>query len=148
MDAWVLHAEIPRAVERAARPLQQETLRWLDETTVCVALEAEPPSQVRRKVERRLGQPVELRLDCEVAHYPLGRGYVVLTVQPPAEILEETLDAMKPAYHEVIRPADPQMAVRVCMPKLAVADPVSLAEALKAHGIGVLAVYEVGGCRR
>jgi hypothetical protein len=123
-------------------------VRWLDELSACVPLGVPPSEKIRKRVERRLGHPVEVRMDCEVAWYPLGRGYVVLTVQPPAEALPVALEELSPAYSEIVFPADPQAAVRVCLPKLAVADPLALAEAMKAQGIGVLATYVVGGCRR
>jgi hypothetical protein len=154
VDAWYLDADSPREALHAVRPLRRsqelewEELRWLDEMRVCVPLEVPPSTKLRQRVERRLGRPVEVRLDCEVAWYPLGRGYVVLTVQPPAEALPTALDELSPAFSEIVFPADPQAPVRVCLPKMAVADPLALAEALEAQGIGILAVYEVGGCRR
>lgn len=146
--AWVIEAEDPRDVQRALRVMKAEEARWIAETIACVAPGEPPGPKIERKVERKIGHEVELRLDCGVAFFPLGRGYVALTIEPPAMALEELIDGMRFAYHELIRPANLEEPVRVCLPLRAVADPLSLAEALKDQGIGVLAVYEVGGCRR
>ena len=150
-SAWVLHAEDPRDLGRALRVLGRLGTRRqiaLDRSTVCVELENPAPPAFHLKIGRRLDRPVEGRLDCDVAWYPTGSGYVAFTVTQPAPTLDEALESYGPAYREVIRPSDPALPVRICVPELAVADPLALAEAMKAQGIGVLATYEVGGCRR
>lgn len=150
-SAWVIHADGEREMRRAVRLTERiGTTRAvvLDHTTVCVEL-ADPPSGVlQQRVARRSGGPVESRLDCDVAWYPVGRGYVAYSVSQPAPAIEGVLDDYGPIYLEVVRPSDPWAPARICVPRLAVADPLALAEALKAQGIGVLATYEVGGCRR
>lgn len=150
-SAWVFHAEGEREMRRAGRLVGRIGVTReiaIDRTTFCVEL-ADPPSDtLQLRLERRLDGPVEPRLDCDVAWYPLGRGYVAYSVTQPAPSLEAVLEEYGPIYLEVVRPSDPAQPVRVCLPMLAVADPLALAEALEAQGTGVVATYEVGGCRR
>ncbi|MEZ4234901.1 MAG: hypothetical protein R3F59_01795 [Myxococcota bacterium] len=151
--AWVLQAPEPRRRQRAVRALTRhaDVARTvpLSRSTVCVQLAApEVPAKLARKVQRKLGAEVELRLDCDVAWAPMGRGFVLLVVEQPADALETVLAAARPAFHDIAWPSDPAAPVRVCVPRPSMADPLSLAEALRAQGIRVSAVYEVGGCRR
>jgi hypothetical protein len=151
-SAWVLADEDPRRLKRALRAVRRgaevSRILPLSRSQLCVELEAAPPERVGRRVARRLEGEPELRLDCDVAWAPVGRGFVLLTVTQPAHALVAALDSQAIAFRDVAWPHDVAQPVRVCLPRLAMADPLSLAEALKAQGIGVEAVYEVGGCRR
>ena len=151
-SAWVLESEesgaLRRAV-RATRALDPERTVTLDERTVCVQLGDEPPLPPRR-VERRLGHPVETRMDCDVARYAEGRGYYVLIVGRPDvdDGLDAILDAEGLAYREIVRTsllADP---ARVCVPVPAVVDLEALSVAIRSAGLPMLAIYEVGACSR
>jgi hypothetical protein len=146
VTAWVLEAPTNRALRAAARAEGEPVP--LGPTTFCVPLAGGPSEVVRRRVERRLGAPVEARANCDVAWYPVGRGYVALVVGAPADGLEEALDAWSPAYREVNRPLDPAARVRVCLPAGAVADPLALGADLRAQGYTVFGTWAVGACRR
>lgn len=159
---WVLHSgDDPRALRRAVRHVQHagatRTIA-LDRWTVCVEgaildshrTDAAGGGALRLRVgtERRLGGPVEVRQDCDVAWAPVGRGYVLLVVDQPAEQLEAALDDVGATARDIRRPSDPAEPVRLCLPERAVADPADLADALRDEGLVVRAVYAVGGCRR
>ena len=150
-SAWVLEAEgraLKRAV-RATKALDPQRVVALGERAVCVQLGAGalPPS---RKVERRLGHPVESRLDCDVARYAEGRGYYVLLVGRPdvEDGLDAVLDAEGLAYRETVRTAVVDEPARVCVPTAAVVDLRSLSEAIGTAGLPLVAIYEVGACSR
>lgn len=148
---WVLQADAPTRIERAARRLEQVGVeRWvvLRDGALCAELTDPPTDRLRDRVGSALGHPVEERLNCDVAAYPLGRGSVVWILDPPAEGLEALLDATHPVYREVVRPLTPEEPVRLCIPALAVAEPADLAAALHEAGYRVRGTYEVGGCRR
>jgi hypothetical protein len=150
----VLHSDDERALKRSVRKLRRqvgiERAVALDRWTVCVEPEDPPSARTGVRLQRRLGASIEARLDCDVAWAPLGRGFVLYTVAQPALApeLEAVLDASGPAFRDVIWPSDPAQPVRVCLPRLALADPLALVEAMRAQDLDVLAVYEVGGCRR
>lgn len=151
MSAWVLHAESEPDMRRALRYLERigtSRLVALDRSTVCAELSDPPSTTVRVRLERRLEGLVESRLDCDVAWYPAGRGFVAYSLSQPTDGIESVLAAEGPSYLEVVHPSNAWEPARLCVPRLAVADPLALAEAMKAQGIGVLATYEVGGCRR
>ena len=151
-DAWVLSVEDPRRLPAVMRVLDRgaEVTRPvpLSRAAVCVELGAPAPERLARRVARKLGADPELRLNCDVAWAPMGRGYVLLLVSQPAPNLEQELAAHHMAYHELSWPSVAADPVRLCLPRLALADPLTLADKLEAQGIGVQAVYEVGGCRR
>ena len=151
MSAWVLHAESESDMRRAMRLVERigiTRLVALDRSTVCAELSDPPSGTLRVRLERRLDGLVESRMDCDVAWYPAGRGFVAYSLSQPADGIETVLAEEAPSYLEVVRPSNTWEPARVCVPRLAVADPLALAEAMKAQGIGVLATYEVGGCRR
>ncbi|MEQ1502647.1 MAG: hypothetical protein ABMB14_10470 [Myxococcota bacterium] len=150
-SAWVMQADSPRDLARAvaaARAIGVSREVAFDRATVCLELDDAPSTKLAAKIERRLGGPVEARLDCDVAWAPLGSGFLLLTVDPPATELEAALDAAGPTFRDVIHPSDPDEVIRVCLPRLAVPDAVAFADHLREAGLGVRAVYEVGGCRR
>lgn len=149
--AWVLEAEgraLKRAV-RATKALDPERIVAVGESAVCVQLgEAAPPPP--RKVERRLGHPVESRLDCDVARYAQGRGYYVLLVGrlDVEDGLDALLDAEGLAYRETVRTSVLEEPARVCVPVAAVVDLRALSDAIVSAGLPLVAVYEVGACSR
>jgi len=148
--AWVLHADDPRRVERAARLVERTTDMLpepMDRYAQCVVLE-EPPVRLERRVARRLGRPVEERRDCDVAWFPLGRGWIGMLIEPPATALDELLDAAALPYVEVRRPSDATLPIRMCVAQAALRHPMALADHLSSEGVSVRAVYEVGGCSR
>jgi hypothetical protein len=138
-------------VQRAVRFLTRAGVRSvvdLGAGSVCADLRADPTDALRRKAERRLGGPVEARLRCDVAHYPLGRGFVVVLLGQPADGLDAALDAHRPTYREVVRPSGDTDLVRVCVPGAALGDPLALVADLRNDGFDVVGAFEVGGCRR
>lgn len=151
-SAWVLEADAPRALRRALRaaePLEPVRTVAIGENTVCVQLGDDPPPPPG-KLERRLGHPVEARLDCDVARYPEGRGYYVLLVgrDDVQDGLDAILDAQGLAYRETVRTSTLEDPTRVCVPVPAVADLDALAAAIRGAGLPLVAIYEVGGCSR
>ncbi len=102
----------------------------------------------RRRTERRAGAPVEERASCDVAWFPLGRGYAAVLIGPPANALEAWLDGAGLPYRELRRPSDPDETLRLCVPLLALPSTVAFAEDLRADGYEVRGMYEVGGCHR
>jgi hypothetical protein len=150
-SAWVLEADgraLKRAV-RATRALDPERVVPLDERAVCVQLGADAPAPPKR-LERRLGHPVEPRLDCDVARYAAGRGYYVLLVGrlEPQDGLDAVLDAEGLAYRETVRTSILEEPARVCVPVPAVADLEGLSVAIRSAGLPLVAIYEVGACSR
>jgi hypothetical protein len=151
-SAWVLEAKAPGALRRAVRAtkaLEPERTVALGERTVCVQLGADAPPPPRR-LERRLGHPVEARLDCDVARYAMGRGYYVLLVGRTDEDdgLDAVLDAEGLAYRETVRASTLGEPTRVCVPVPAVADLEALSVAIRSAGLPMVAIYEVGACSR
>lgn len=151
-SVWVLDAgdleidrsaRLARALARRGAATRALGSRW------CVAL---PPSfdaeRWRRRVERRLGRPVEERANCDVAWFPLGHGYAAVLVEPPAEDLEGWLDGAGLQYREIRRPSGGEAVVRVCVPLAALASPGGFADDLRGGGFEVRAMYEVGACYR
>jgi hypothetical protein len=150
-SGWVLYAEEGHHLERAARRVRRAgvvRLVPLAGGAVCAELSDPPSDAVRRRVEAALDREVEQRMNCDVAHFPLGRGFVVWFVDPPADGLEGFVDQQRPVYRELVRPLDLGEAVRLCLPGLSVADPQEFDRALRDAGFLVRASYEVGGCRR
>lgn len=134
---------VARRARRQGAEVQALGSRW------CVALpEGFDEARWRRRVERRLGRPAEERANCDVAWFPLGRGYAAVLVEPPADALEDWLDGAGLSYRELRRPSSPDDVVRVCVPLGALASSVAFAEDLRADGYLVRAMYEVGGCYR
>jgi hypothetical protein len=147
---WVLEgapAEV-RSAERALRHVVLTRTVALGAGGVCVEWKDDPTDDARARVERRLGHPIEARANCDVARYPLGRGYVLILVRGAAEGLEDALDAEHPMYREIVRPASPDDPVRVCLPALSVGDPQQVLADLRSDGFDLLSAYEIGGCRR
>ncbi len=147
--AWVLEAddaEMRRAVHlvRARAEVRREVLVG-DATCVEVGATTE---RLAAKLERVLGHRPEERLDCDVARYPLGRGWVVVLVEPPADELDPVLDDLGLAYRDVKRPSATEAPVEVCTTRASIVDPGALDEALAGAGMSVRAIYEVGGCTR
>ena len=148
--AYVLHSDSVRRLARAVRAAQRADLDRvvaLSSHTVCVELDEPSPKQLLR-LARRLGHPPEARLTCDVAWFPLGRGWIALLVEPPAEGLAVAIQAIGVPASQVTRSLDGSAPVRVCASRAAVGDPVALAAQLEDRAYDVLGVYEVGGCVR
>lgn len=149
---WVLDTPGPAidAAERIARTLGRRGAevrplgsRW------CVTLPADlDAARWRRRAERRLGAPIEERASCDVAWFPLGRGYAAVLVGAPGDGLEAWLDAAGLPYRELRRPSDPDDPLRLCVPLSALPSPGGFGDALRSAGYEVRAMYEVGGCAR
>ncbi len=150
--AWVLESASPRRLARAARIVERAAdtqATAIGPQQLCAALDA-PDERLRRRVARQLEHPPEERLDCDVAQFPLGRGWVAVVVESPAKGLAAALEAADLAYVDVRWPIQ-EIAlapVRVCVAKAALVEPMALAHHIEAHGDVVRAVYEVGGCVR
>ncbi|MBX2799402.1 MAG: hypothetical protein KTR31_17130 [Myxococcales bacterium] len=149
-SAHVLEATSERRLKRALRATRQATVERVVVQTplrVCIELDdAEPRTLLR--LTRRLRRDPESRRDCDVAWYPLGRGWIVVVAEPPALALDAALEAANITFREVARSTDAAEPVRACMARAAVAAPDGLEASLDASGVTVRAVYEVGGCRR
>jgi hypothetical protein len=151
-EVWVLDTSSVSLdrVERLARKLGRRGAaltplgsRW------CVGLpEGVDRARWKRRAERRLGAEVEVRANCDVAWFPLGRGYAAVLVGAPGDGVETWLDRAGLPYREVRRPSDPDQVVRVCVPLAALPSTVAFAEDLRAAGYDVQGMYEVGGCYR
>ena len=113
---WVVDAgdtELDRS-ERVARRARRQGAevralgsRW------CVALpEGFDEARWRRRVERRLGRPAEERADCDVAWFPLGRGYAAGMGMTYDSLMAGSGDEPDAAYGLVAR------AVRVSADRL------------------------------
>ena len=148
---WVLDtgASLDRADRAAERLAKQGATvsplgsRW------CIELPSTVDhAKLRRRTERWLGGPVEERANCDVAWFPLGRGYAAVLVEPPANGLEDWLDGAGLTYREVRRPSDAEQVLRVCVPLSGLASSVAFAQDLGEAGYGVRSMYEVGGCFR
>ena len=152
MAAWVLAAATMHDLKsalRAAEDLPHRRTVSLGEATACLEFEGDAPA-VPRRVERRLGHPVEARMDCDVASYRSGRGYLVFFVyiDERVDALDALLDDWGLGYREVTRTSLASDAVRVCTPLAAVADRETLSRALVDAGFLTGAIYEVGACSR
>jgi hypothetical protein len=146
--AWVLEADTDRDLRRAERAVRRadaERVVEMGPFTTCAELEA-PSDRLARKVTRRLGRAPEERLDCDVAWFGQGRGWIAMVLEPPAAGLEQALPPL--GYTEVARPSDPDLPVRLCVARGSLPEPLALARELEATGLGVRSVYEVGACRR
>lgn len=148
---WVLYAEQAGHVARAVRKVRHagvDRVVPLRDGAACAELSDPPSEALRRRVARVLGHPVEERLNCDVAHYPLGRGTVVWLIDQPADGLDALLERERPVYRDLVRPSSLEEPFRLCLPALSVADPARVGEVLREAGFHVRATYEVGGCRR
>jgi hypothetical protein len=123
----------------AAQPLGS---RW------CVAFPDPPSSLLLRKVTRRQGTPPEERRDCDVAWFPMGRGYLAAIVEPPGVGVEEVLGGLHLGFQEVRRSSDPAQPIRVCAPMGAIGEPWMFSQHLVDNGLVVRAMYDVGACAR
>jgi hypothetical protein len=148
---WVLWAEAPHAAQRAERRLERvgvERVVALRDGAICAELSDPPSEALRKRIAAILHHPVEERLNCDVAQYPLGRGSLVWFLEPPAEGLLSVVDALKPVYREIVWPLSAEEPVHLCLPALALPEPAAVGAALTEAGVTVRAAYEVGGCRR
>jgi hypothetical protein len=143
---WVLDSGTD--LDRADR-----VAKWLERRDVevaalgsswCVTVPASVDAvRLQRRTERRLGAQVEDRANCDVAWFPLGRGYAAVLVGPPANGVEDWLDTTGLTYREVRRPSDPERVVRVCVPLMGLPSTVAFADDLRGAGYEVRAMYEV-----
>lgn len=140
--------QLKRAV-RIAKRADAETIEALDAHSVCVG-GTEPSERLTRRLTRILGHPPEERLDCDVARFPLGRGWIAMVIEPPAETLEALIEQAQLPYVDVRRPIQGAAAapIRVCVARTALREPLELARTLDAGGVIVRSTYEVGGCAR
>lgn len=148
--AWVLEADTDRNLRYALRPVSRadpERVVSIDPFTTCVELEAHS-ERLERKITRRLGRPPEERLDCDVAWFGMGRGWIGMVLGQPADGLEAALATSALAYVEVIRPSNAALPVRLCVARGSLPEPMELAHHLGDANLSVRAVYEVGSCRR
>lgn len=114
----------------------------------CVTFPDGVDPKLKRKAGRWLGAEIEERADCDVAWFPLGRGYAAVMVEPPADGIDGMLGTLGLGYVEIRRAADPAAAIRVCVPMATIGDPAGFSAALQAWGYAVKSMYEVGGCNR
>ncbi|HHO52834.1 MAG TPA: hypothetical protein ENK18_18645 [Deltaproteobacteria bacterium] len=150
--AWVLEGDSDHQLKRALRITERaepDIIEVLAARSVCVQPTA-PSDRILRRLTRILGHPPEERLDCDVAWFPLGRGWIAVLVEPPADRLGVLLDRIELPYVDVRRPVqgpglDP---IRICVIRTALREPLELARALHEGGLVVRSTYEVGGCTR
>lgn len=148
--AFVLESDDLRRLSRAVRVARRaEATRILAMTPrrTCVELD-EPEPKVVLRLSRRLGRSPEARDNCDIAWFPLGLGWIAVLIEPPADTLDEALDAIALPYQDVRRSTDPNQPIRLCASRMAVGDPLELTDELEAYALQVRAVYEVGACTR
>lgn len=148
--AWVVRADDPGLARRARRRIRA----WADVTAetelpggYCVQTRSAEPG-LEFRLRRVLGHAPELRMDCDVAHFPLGRGWLVVFLEPPAPDLDATLDLLGLPFSQVARSSDGVTPITVCTTRAAVVDPSHLQADLTGAGQVVRSIYEVGGCER
>jgi hypothetical protein len=155
-QAWVLAGDpAHRPLKSALRRLDRRAAIAVTPTVAgrwCVTFDDPPPADLRRKATRWLGAEPEVRLDCTVAAYPLGRGWLAYIIAGPASGLEEALPRLVESHslyqRMVHRPSDDTQPTRLCVSALGITDPRVLSRALGDEGLVVDAIYEVGGCQR
>lgn len=111
----------------------------------CLTFEEAPDARWLAKVEKRLGQAPTERLDCAIARYPMGRGFVVAVIQPHSELTERTADVVAPLSMSVLAESLHGRPATLCVSGMQV-DHAALKSDLMAVGLDVSGVYEVGGC--
>lgn len=150
VSAWVLEAEEPGRLRHARHLVLTHAEVVREEAfgdVLCLEASGADP-RLATRLERVLDHPVERRMDCDVARFPLGRGWVAVILEPPALDLEPALDALGLTFHHVMVPSDLVSPATLCTPRAAVADPDALRDDLIELGQVVRAIYEVGGCTR
>ncbi len=155
-DVWVVHGDpADRPLKRAVRKLERRSEAALQPMTGnrwCVTFGVEPTADLEHRAARWLGHPPEVRADCNVGAYPLGRGWFAYIIRSPAPTLEVAVSEVAtdlPLYQRVLhRPLVSDQPVRLCVASAGLSDPLAVSRALQAHGLQVDAVYEVGGCTR
>ena len=147
--AFVLKAEL-RPLTRAVRAAQRAEPRRvvaLGTHEVCVEIDDPQPRDVLR-IARRLGHPPEARADCDVAWFPLGRGWIALVVDTPSDGLNDAVESLSIPAVQIRRRVGDDGPATVCGTVAAIPDPNAVADHLEARGLAVRAMYEVGGCDR
>ena len=112
----------------------------------CLTFDGEGPDpKWQRRIERKLGRPLQERLDCAIARYPMGRGWVVAVVGPHSDLKARVADVVRPLTMSVVtEPLDGRPAT-VCVSGLQM-EYARLKHDLQVVGLFVEGVYEVGGC--
>ncbi|MCB9699374.1 MAG: hypothetical protein H6738_21510 [Alphaproteobacteria bacterium] len=151
VSAWVLEADEPARLRHARNLVrtQAEVVRevGLGGDVLCLEAKGADP-RLAARLNRVLGHPAERRMDCDVARFPLGRGWVAVVLEPPALDLEPALDALGLTFRQVSVSSELGVPATVCTPRAAIADADALRLDLIELGQVVRAVYEVGGCAR
>lgn len=148
--AWVLPGGPTSLVRRLERKTAPSQVVSIGDVT-CFAFASAAPAPPPRLV-KRLGFTPESRLSCDLAPFPVGRGWVVYTLLPASDLDLRLSDALVdwplPA-HSVRRTTDLTGLATLCVAAAAVgAHPLALREHLERTGLDVLGVYEVGSCSR
>jgi len=146
--AWVLSGERTRLVRRAVKAARRAEITretWYDERMACVEVE-EPSLRIRNRVARRLRGPVETRTDCDFGWFPEGTGWVAVVVEPPAEGLLPTLEALAWPYYDLQVPSSGP--IRLCAAEVVTGEPQALRELLEEEEVPVRGIGRVGACRR
>lgn len=145
-----------RVLERAVRRVQRRgggEAQTLSGRRVCVPVDDVPEAERSDLGRRRV--TATLRLDCDVAEWPEGRGALAFVIAQPAQGLDAALDLVADRWqvHQtaVLRrldPRDPYRPVGACVRTNGAAPPLDVRAVLEEEGLVVRAVYEVGGCQR
>jgi len=146
--AWVLPADHPRALRRAARAARGATITRMvtyDERTSCVEV-AQPQLRIRNRVARRLHAQVETRVDCDWGWFPEGTGWVAFLLRPPSPGLLPALEQLAWPYYDLRAPSEG--LVRVCVAEAVVGDPAGFTSLFDVEGVELHGVRRVGACHR
>jgi len=147
---WVARTDGPlRQLDRVVRQARRRgaTVVPVSVGARCLVFDEDQPLDPdwQRRVERRLGSPLEQRLSCSIARYPMGRGWVVAELQADPQLDRRVRDVTAPLTMSVLtQPLDGRPA-SLCVSKLQV-QPQALRADLEATGVVVQGLYEVGGC--
>jgi hypothetical protein len=134
-------------LERVARQAERRgaVVEPLHAGARCLRFEEAPDERWSQRVGRRLGTPLQERLECAIARFPLGRGFVAAVVDPHPDLEQRVADVVAPLTMSVLsQPLDGRPAT-LCVSGLQV-DHDHLKADLQAVGLSVQGLYEVGSC--